>query len=98
MERRRKHSRLLKRGDKSAEDVSGEVSLTAVLLGQQRVQVQLRSAAVSFLASPCPEEVLHSAVSRVHGLNGAPGGGVQLQKVRGQTLPYQEDTEVPNSP
>lgn len=69
--------------------------LTAVFLGQQRVEVQLQTAAG--LSRPRSQEVLRSAAGRVQRPDGAPVGGVQLWEVRGQTLPHQEDVEVPDS-
>lgn len=77
--------------------VNDAVKLTAVFLGQQRVEVQLQTDAVSCPDGSWLEEVLHPAVSGVQRLDGAPRGGVQLREVRGHTIPHQEDVEVPDS-
>jgi len=76
---------------------SGSPRLTAVLLGQQRLHVQLHGAAASPLTLSCSVEVERPAVGWLQSPDGAPGGGVQLWEVGGQPLPDQEDVEVPHS-
>lgn len=63
----------------SEPDSKDALRLTAVFLGQQRVEVQLQTAAVSCSDRWGFEEVLRPAGGGVQGLDEAPGGGVQLR-------------------